>query len=142
MYLDGNERLQKILKSSPEIKLEWEKFMKIANDPRVTLLGKFLRRTSIDELPQLWNVIKGEMSLVGPRPYLPCEVKNLEKRMGIITKVKPGITGLWQVSGRSQLSFDERLTLDEYYVKNWSLWSDIVIIVKTLKVFFKAEGAY
>jgi undecaprenyl-phosphate galactose phosphotransferase len=142
MYLDGNERLQKILKSSPEIKLEWEKFMKIANDPRVTLLGKFLRRTSIDELPQLWNVIKGEMSLVGPRPYLPREVKNLEKRMGIITKVKPGITGLWQVSGRSQLSFDERLTLDEYYVKNWSLWSDIVIIVKTLKVFFKAEGAY
>ncbi len=117
-------------------------FLKITNDPRVTPFGKFLRRISFDELPQLWNVIKGEMSLVGPRPYLPYEVENIGKQMGIITKVKPGITGLWQVSGRSQLTFEERLQLDEYYVKNWSIWTDLVILVKTIRVLFKTEGAY
>jgi undecaprenyl-phosphate galactose phosphotransferase len=142
MYLDAPSRLEKHLNSSAEAKSEWEKYLKIANDPRVTLLGKFLRRTSLDELPQLGNVIKGDMSLVGPRPYLPYEVENMEKKVGIITRVKPGITGLWQVSGRSQLAFDERLQLDEYYVKNWSIWTDLVILVKTIKVFIKAEGAY
>jgi len=142
MYLDAPSRLEKHLNSSAEAKSEWEKYLKIANDPRVTPLGKFLRRTSLDELPQLGNVIKGDMSLVGPRPYLPYEVENMEKKVGIITRVKPGITGLWQVSGRSQLAFDERLQLDEYYVKNWSIWTDLVILVKTIKVFIKAEGAY
>jgi undecaprenyl-phosphate galactose phosphotransferase len=101
-----------------------------------------LRRISFDELPQLWNVIKGEMSLVGPRPYLPHEVEGLKQEMVIITKVTPGITGLWQVSGRSQLTFEERLKLDEYYVKNWTVWLDLVILLRTVKVFFKAEGAY
>lgn len=142
MYLDAPKRLEKALQSSPLVKSEWEKYLKISNDPRVIPLGKFLRRTSLDELPQLWNVIKGEMSMVGPRPYLPFEVENMEKRMGIITRVTPGITGLWQVSGRSELPFKERLQLDEYYVKNWSIWTDIVILVKTIKVFLKAEGAY
>lgn len=142
MYLDAPHRLENYLKIHPEVKSTWEKYLKITNDPRVTPLGKFLRRTSLDELPQLWNVIKGEMSLVGPRPYLPHEVENMGKKMGIITRVKPGITGLWQVSGRSHLSFEERLQLDEYYVKNWSIWTDLVIMVKTIRVFIKAEGAY
>ncbi len=142
MYLDAPKRLEQHLNSSPESKKEWEMFLKITNDPRVTPFGKFLRRISFDELPQLWNVIKGEMSLVGPRPYLPYEVENIGKQMGIITKVKPGITGLWQVSGRSQLTFEERLQLDEYYVKNWSIWTDLVILVKTIRVLFKTEGAY
>lgn len=141
MYLDADERLKKFLERSSTAKLEWEKHFKIQKDPRVTPLGKFLRRTSFDELPQLWNVIKGEMSLVGPRPYLPSEVENIEK-MSIITRVKPGITGLWQVSGRSLLAFEERLQMDEYYVKNWSVWTDLVILVKTIKVFLKTEGAY
>jgi undecaprenyl-phosphate galactose phosphotransferase len=142
MYLDAPDRLENLLNSSSQAKTEWEKYLKITNDPRVTPLGKFLRRTSLDELPQLWNVIKSEMSLVGPRPYLPHEVENMEKKMGIITRVKPGITGLWQVSGRSQLTFEERLQLDEYYVKNWSIWTDLVIMVKTIRVFIKTEGAY
>lgn len=142
MYLDAPKRLENFLNSSSEAKMTWEKYLKITNDPRVTPLGRFLRRTSLDELPQLWNVLKGDMSLVGPRPYLPYEVENIEKKMGSITRVKPGITGLWQVSGRSQLPFEERLQLDEYYVKNWSIWTDLVILVKTIKVFIKAEGAY
>lgn len=141
MYIDAPERLTKFLNRSTEAKQEWEKYLKITNDPRVTALGKFLRRNSLDELPQLWNVIKGEMSLVGPRPYLPSEVENIEK-MSLITRTKPGITGLWQVSGRSLLTFEERLQMDEYYVKNWSVWTDLVILVKTIKVFLKAEGAY
>lgn len=142
MYLDAEQRLEKILESSPELKKEWQKYMKISNDPRVTPIGKFLRRTSLDELPQLLNVIKGEMSLVGPRPYLIKEVENAEKTMEIICRVKPGITGLWQISGRSDLSFAERMRLDEYYVKNWTVWIDLVILLKTIKVVLKAQGAY
>ncbi|MEO0076180.1 MAG: undecaprenyl-phosphate galactose phosphotransferase WbaP [candidate division WOR-3 bacterium] len=142
MYLDADKRLTETLQKSVAQRTEWEKYFKITNDPRVTPLGKFLRRSSLDELPQLLNVIKGEMSLVGPRPYLPNEVKDIGKEIGIITKVKPGLTGLWQVSGRSQLTFAERLRLDEFYVKNWSIWTDIVILVKTIAVLFKAEGAY
>jgi undecaprenyl-phosphate galactose phosphotransferase len=142
MYLDAPQRLEKLLKSSPEAKSQWDKYLKITDDPRTTSFGKLLRRISFDELPQLWNVIKGEMSLVGPRPYLPHEVEGLKQEMVIITKVTPGITGLWQVSGRSQLTFEERLKLDEYYVKNWTVWLDLVILLRTVKVFFKAEGAY
>lgn len=142
MYLDASERLDNYMQSSPQVKEEWEKYLKIANDPRVTKVGKFLRRTSLDELPQIWNVFKGKMSMVGPRPYLPYEVENLRYKMMIITKVAPGITGLWQVSGRSLLTFEERMRLDEYYVKNWTVWLDAVIILKTVKILCKAEGAY
>ncbi len=142
MYLDADKRLDKILFSSPELKMEWQKHMKISNDPRVTPIGKFLRRTSLDELPQLWNVIKNEMSLVGPRPYLIKEVEESQKAMDIICRVKPGLTGLWQVSGRSDLSFEERMRLDEHYVKNWTIWMDLVILIKTIKAVIKAQGAY
>jgi undecaprenyl-phosphate galactose phosphotransferase len=142
MYLDAPVRLENFLKNSSQAKSNWEKYLKITDDPRVFSVGKFLRRTSLDELPQLWNVIKGEMSLVGPRPYLPHEVENLSHKITIITKVLPGITGLWQVSGRSRLTFAERMRLDEHYVKNWTVWLDSVIILKTAKVLFKTEGAY
>ncbi|MBS4016233.1 MAG: sugar transferase [Candidatus Latescibacteria bacterium] len=142
MYLDAPTRLENFLKNSPQAKSDWEKYLKITDDPRVFSVGKFLRRSSLDELPQLWNVIKGDMSLVGPRPYLPHEVENLNHKITIITKVLPGITGLWQVSGRSRLTFAERMRLDEYYVKNWSVWLDSVIMFKTAKVLFKTEGAY
>jgi exopolysaccharide biosynthesis polyprenyl glycosylphosphotransferase len=115
---------------------------KLKDDPRVTRFGKFLRRTSIDELPQLWNVLKGEMSLVGPRPPMPEEVKLYNawhrKRLGI----KPGITGLWQVSGRSEVDFDECVRLDVFYIENWSLWMDLMIILKTIGVVLKGRGAY
>jgi undecaprenyl-phosphate galactose phosphotransferase len=142
MYQDAEVRLSEVINRSEEIRRKWEKYLKIENDPRITKVGRILRRASLDELPQLWNVLLGEMSLIGPRPYLPHEVTNYGSEMKIISKVKPGITGLWQVSGRSQLTFEERLRLDVFYVKNWSLWLDLVIMIKTIIVWFKGEGAY
>ena len=115
---------------------------KIHNDPRLTRVGRFLRRTSLDELPQLWNVLRGEMSLVGPRPPLPAEVTRYmewhKQRLG----VRPGMTGLWQVSGRSLLSFDEGVLLDIYYIENWSLWLDFKILLRTIPKALFGDGAY
>ncbi|MEO0072209.1 MAG: sugar transferase [candidate division WOR-3 bacterium] len=142
MYQNADSRLAEVLNQSDVLKEKWEKFLKIENDPRITPVGKLLRKTSFDELPQLFNVLIGEMSLVGPRPYLPEEVTHFEQKMNVISKVRPGMTGLWQVSGRSNLSFDERLRLDEFYVRNWSLWLDLVILLKTIIVWFKGEGAF
>lgn len=115
---------------------------KMRDDPRITSVGAFIRRYSIDELPQLWNVLKGEMSLVGPRPPLPREVAEYERHVGRRLLVKPGITGLWQVSGRSDLSWDESVRLDLYYVENWSLVQDVLILGKTLKAVVAKVGAY
>ncbi len=142
MYINSDEILRKALVSNSELKEEWEKFKKIrGNDPRVTPLGKFLRRWSLDEIPQFFQVLKGEMSLVGPRPYIPSEIeKNPSFRT--ITKVKPGITGLWQIRGRNLLTFDERIKIDEFYIRNWSLWLDTVILIKTAEMVIKKEGAY
>jgi len=143
MYHNSEKKLIEYLEENPDKKEEWEKYKKLKNsDPRVTRFGKFLRRYSLDELPQLLNVITGKMSIVGPRPYLLKELKDKEKFKNSIAKVKPGITGLWQISGRSDLPFEERLALDNYYIRNWSLWLDIVILLKTLKVFFSSQGAY
>jgi len=115
---------------------------KLSHDPRATPLGRILRKTSLDELPQFFNVLKGDMSLIGPRPPLPSEVERYttwqRKRLG----VKPGITGLWQVSGRSELSFDEWVRLDAYYIENWSLWLDLQIFLRTLWVIIRGRGAY
>ncbi|BCD67296.1 sugar transferase [Nitratiruptor sp. YY09-18] len=143
MYEDAEERLHEILEKNPTLQDEWIKRRKLKNDPRVTIIGKFLRKTSLDELPQIFNVLKGEMSLVGPRPYMVGEVQEMQEyEREYITAVYPGITGLWQVSGRSEIPFEERIDLDIWYVRNWSLWLDIVILFKTIKVIFKREGAY
>ena len=120
--------------------LQWPDF-KITNDPRITKVGKILRKTSLDELPQLINILKGEMSLVGPRPIVQDELKHYKKDSPVFLSVRPGLTGLWQVSGRSDLGYEERVNLDIYYVQNWSFWLDIKILIKTVGVVLKRRGA-
>jgi Undecaprenyl-phosphate galactose phosphotransferase WbaP len=143
MHLNSEELLASHLEASPEASEEWEKYKKLRSyDPRVTRVGKFLRKTSLDELPQLFNVLKGEMSLVGPRPYLPQEKDDIRESIDTILLINPGISGLWQVSGRNELTFEDRIKLDTWYILNWSVWFDIVIIFKTLGVVLKRQGAY
>ncbi len=143
MYVNNDEILEDYLKRNPEKREEWNKYKKLKSfDPRVTRVGRFLRKTSLDELPQIFNVIKGDMSLVGPRPYLPKEETDMGYFKNTILLTKPGITGLWQVSGRNELEFKVRLILDERYVLNWSFWLDLLIMLKTIKVVLKREGAY
>ena len=140
MYENGDLILKSYLKDHPEEIEYYEKYHKYKNDPRITKIGKFLRVTSLDELPQIINVLKGDMSFVGPRPYLPEELKKM-KGYEEIFQIKPGITGLWQVSGRNNLTFQERLDLEKYYVEHWSLWLDFVIWIKTIKVVLFKIGA-
>ncbi len=143
MHVDAERRLEEFLRVSPEAQAEWARHRKLlARDPRVTRVGGFLRRYSLDELPQLVNVLKGEMSIVGPRPYLREELEEVQQVKSILLQVKPGITGLWQTSGRSLLPFQERLSIDEYYIRNWSLWVDLVILMKTFKVTASGHGAF
>ncbi len=143
IFIDGSARLKDYLNNNQEAKREWEKFLKLKTfDPRVTRIGSFLRKFSLDELPQLFNVLKGEMSLVGPRPYLPGEKEQMGEYFDLILETPPGITGLWQVSGRNELPFKERLELDTWYVRNWSLWLDMVILLKTFKPVLTGKGAY
>lgn len=129
------------LKANPDEEEYYKVFKKYKNDPRVTKVGKILRKTSLDELPQILNVLKGEMSIVGPRPYLPSELPDLKEYVDIILSVKPGITGIWQVSGRSDVDFETRAKMDVWYMKNWCIWNDIVIIIKTFKVVLLRKGA-
>ncbi len=124
-----------------DLAAEYEKHRKVANDPRITKLGQFLRVTSLDELPQLFNVFRGDLSLVGPRPILPQEAKFSRSRTALLHSVKSGVTGLWQVSGRSNLSFDERIELELFYAQNWSFWLDIKILFKTVGVVLRKRGA-
>jgi len=143
MYVDSERRLREHLARNDEAHAEWDHFAKLKSfDPRVTRVGRVLRRLSLDELPQLFNVVKGEMSLVGPRPYLPSETQRMGDLAQTILKAPPGLTGLWQVSGRNELTFDQRLGLDEYYVRNWSLWMDIIVLVKTVGALVHRQGAY
>lgn len=143
MFTDGDKLLKKYLKTNGQARDEWTTFNKLKDhDPRVTKVGSILRRFSLDELPQLINVIFGDMSLVGPRPYLPRERKQMGNWAHDIHVAKPGITGLWQVSGRNEIDFEGRLKLDTWYVRNWSLWLDMIILIKTLGVVLKREGAY
>ncbi|HRF28137.1 MAG TPA: sugar transferase [Candidatus Saccharibacteria bacterium] len=124
-----------------DLAAEYKRDHKVTNDPRITRFGNFLRVTSIDELPQIFNVIKGDLSLVGPRPILPQEVKFSQGKAALLHSVKSGVTGLWQVSGRSELSFDERIELETFYAQNWSFWLDIKILFKTLAAVFRRDGA-
>ena len=142
MYPDADQRLQEILRKDPAARQEWERSFKLTADPRVTPIGDLLRRTSLDELPQLINILKREMSLVGPRPVI---AKEIEKYYGedavFYFRVPPGLTGLWQVSGRSDTTYEYRVSLDCWYVKNWSLWLDVMLFLKTFGVVLKREGA-
>ncbi len=143
MYEDAEERLTGVLDGDPDARREWDERWKLNNDPRVTRIGKFLRSTSLDELPQIFNVLKGEMSLVGPRPVTQDEIDFHYRDMAeLCFCVLPGITGLWQVSGRSNTSYDYRISLDSWYVRNWNLWLDVVILLKTVRIVIKREGAY
>ena len=142
MYIDADVRLERLKQECKECAEEWEKDFKLKNDPRVTKIGKFLRKTSLDELPQLINVLKGEMSLVGPRPIVEAEIAKYGEYFDYFKAVKPGITGLWQVSGRNDIDYDERVQLDVWYVRNWSVQLDIEILIKTVMVVFGRKGSY
>ena len=133
--------LQRMLEEDPELRKEYLEFHKLRQDPRVTRVGRFLRKTSLDELPQLWNVLRGDMSLVGPRPYLPRESGEIGVTQSEILRVYPGITGPWQVSGRNRTSFVERVKIDAHYVRNWSIWLDLVILARTAKTVLLARDA-
>jgi Undecaprenyl-phosphate galactose phosphotransferase WbaP len=142
MTVDAAERLQKILESDPVLKKEWEETHKLKNDPRITLIGKFLRRTSIDEFPQLLNIILGQMSLVGPRPIVDSEIDKYGEDYHRIFSIKPGLTGLWQVSGRSNADYTDRVAYDIYYLQSWSIWLDLWIVFKTFGAVLVGKGAY
>lgn len=142
MVPDAEAKLKKYLAENPEARREWEETFKLTNDPRVTKLGAWLRRTSLDELPQLWNVIRGEMSLVGPRPIVQAEVVRYGKNIREYYMVLPGITGMWQVSGRSDTTYPERVAMDTWYVRNWSVWIDLMYLFKTVKAVIQSKGAY
>jgi undecaprenyl-phosphate galactose phosphotransferase len=142
MAPNAEQLLQELLASNPEARAEWEKDFKLKNDPRITSIGHFLRKTSLDELPQLWNVLRGDMSLVGPRPIVTAELERYGNQIDYYLEAKPGITGLWQISGRNDITYESRVYLDAWYVKNWSLFTDIVILLRTVKVIFRKDGAY
>ena len=126
----------------PDLVEEFKKSQKLENDPRVNAFGRFLRRSSLDELPQLFNVLRGDLSLVGPRPVVEAELERYGDQAAAFLSLKPGITGMWQVSGRSDIGYDERVKLDIYYVENWSLLLDIQILIKTLLIILRGRGAY
>lgn len=142
MVVDSKKRLEKLLATNPKAREEWERDFKLKNDPRITKSGAFLRKTSLDELPQLLNVLKGEMSLVGPRPIVQKEVPKYEQYIKEYYMVLPGITGLWQVSGRSDTTYPERVAMDMWYVHNWSVWLDIVLLWRTAAAVIQSRGAY
>ena len=142
MVPNAKEKLQEYLKNNPEAKIEWDKYFKLKNDPRITKIGKIIRKTSIDELPQFINVLKGEMSWVGPRPIIKDEIHYYGKYIKDYYAVLPGITGMWQVSGRSEIGYKDRVSLDVWYVRNWSIWIDITLILKTIKTVLFRKGAY
>jgi Undecaprenyl-phosphate galactose phosphotransferase WbaP len=141
MCMGADEKLDEYLQNNPDMKAEYEVTHKLKNDPRLTRIGKFMRKFSIDELPQLINVVKGEMSLVGPRPFLSHEIEFYKNCYTLYTYVYPGITGLWQISGRSNVSYNTRTDLDEYYLRNWSIWLDIHILIRTFWVVLRRDGA-
>ena len=141
MYADADERLQRLIAENPAMADEWANHFKLSDDPRVTPFGRFLRRTSLDELPQLFNVLCGEMALIGPRPIVEGEVEYYGTSYETFSSVRPGITGLWQVSGRSDTDYDRRVALDTYYVLNWSPWMDIWILLRTVLAVLLMRGA-
>jgi lipopolysaccharide/colanic/teichoic acid biosynthesis glycosyltransferase len=141
MRQDAETTLAEILEKDPSLHQEWLSSHKLHTDPRITRVGRFLRKTSLDELPQLWNVLRGEMSLVGPRPIVDAEVPKYVESYNLYLRVTPGITGLWQVSGRSNTSYQRRIEMDAYYVRNWSVWLDLIILFRTAMTVLLQRGA-
>jgi lipopolysaccharide/colanic/teichoic acid biosynthesis glycosyltransferase len=142
MVLDADQILQRYLDESPELKAEWSATHKLKQDPRVTRVGAILRKLSLDEMPQFWNILIGDMSLIGPRPIVDAEIERYGKCFELYIQARPGLTGLWQVSGRSDTTYQQRVELDEYYLLNRSLKLDLMILLKTVYVVLGRKGAY
>jgi len=142
MRVNAEEGLQDYLESDLALREQWESVKKLKNDPRVTPVGRFLRRFSLDEVPQLWNVLMGDMSLIGPRPIVAGEIERYGREYATYARMRPGLTGLWQVSGRNDTTYQQRVDYDSYYVRNWSLFLDAKILVKTFRAVISGAGAY
>lgn len=142
MYVDGDEVLTSLLASDEEANSMWEAYQKLEKDPRITPFGRLIRRASLDELPQFWNVLKGDMSLVGPRPCMEQQDRFYGRHWESYCAVKPGLTGLWQVSGRSRLSYSQRVRLDARYVQEWSMGLDLKILLKTVSAVISGDGSH
>jgi Undecaprenyl-phosphate galactose phosphotransferase WbaP len=142
MHVDAERLLNECLQGDPSLQAEWEQNHKLRDDPRVTRMGRFLRKTSLDELPQLWNVLRGEMSLAGPRPIVDAEMSKYDKDYELYRRIRPGMSGFWQVGGRSDIDYKTRVAMDAYYVRNWSVWLDIIILVRTVKIVLFGHGAF
>ena len=142
MSTDAEWLLDEHLQRNPDLQAEWEQNHKLREDPRVTRVGRFLRKLSLDELPQLWNVLRAEMSLTGPRPIVDAEIPKYKKNYALYKRIRPGMSGFWQVGGRSDTDYEERVAMDSYYVRNWSVWLDIIILARTIKIVLAGKGAY
>jgi lipopolysaccharide/colanic/teichoic acid biosynthesis glycosyltransferase len=141
MYQDAEARLLKLMAEDEALRLEYEQYHKLEADPRVTRVGRWLRKLSLDELPQVINILRGEMSWVGPRPYLKRELAEIGGYGAVIFEAKPGITGYWQVNGRNNVTFAERLVMEAHYVRNWSIWWDLVLLAQTIPAVLSKRGA-
>jgi exopolysaccharide production protein ExoY len=141
MVADAESVLQALLEDDPDIRAEWERSQKLIRDPRITRIGRFLRESSLDELPQLINILRGEMSLVGPRPIVPAEILHYGDRFGFYISARPGLTGLWQISDRSDCSYGKRVELDANYVSNWRFVTDIFILAQTISTVVRRKGS-
>jgi lipopolysaccharide/colanic/teichoic acid biosynthesis glycosyltransferase len=141
MVPDADRYLRRLLAEDAKVRAEWEAKFKLKDDPRITWIGRYLRKSSLDELPQLLNVLRGEMSLVGPRPMLVDEVTHYGRWFDLYTKVVPGITGIWQVSGRDRLDYEGRINLNNWYIRNWSVWHDFVILLRTIVTVARRSSA-
>jgi len=142
MQVGADQILAAFLETNPEARAEWEQTQKLRNDPRITRVGKWIRKFSIDEFPQLLNILKGDMSLVGPRPIVDNEIPRYQDNFDVYSTMRPGVTGMWQVSGRNHTTYDERVMYDVYYIRNWSVWLDIYILLRTIWVVISRDGAY
>lgn len=142
MRVDAERLLDEYLQDNPTLRAEWEQNQKLRDDPRVTRVGHLLRKTSLDELPQLWNVLRGEMSLTGPRPIVEAEIPKYDAEYELYRRIRPGMSGYWQVSGRSNTGYKERVAIDAYYVRNWSVWLDLIILARTVAMVLLGRGAY
>jgi lipopolysaccharide/colanic/teichoic acid biosynthesis glycosyltransferase len=142
MKMDADALLHHYLAAHPGEAARWALTQKLPDDPRITRVGRFIRKTSIDELPQFWNILAGQMSVVGPRPVLESQVHMYGPSFELYKLVRPGITGLWQVSGRNDLTFGDRARLDKYVIQNWSVWLDLYILIRTAGVVLTGKGAY